>query len=290
SRPLDLYYHLGDLERQRMFPIDPRVDRTHVTLSSSSRVNITRRDEFRKEIAERDGKTWVLTGDDEELFDAVHLVPCSRVDWYISTYTRHRSQGPAGSDMIENINDVRSGLILTNAVHRLLSKDVTFLPTPNFAMNTTDIDLNASPTEKRYTPHFFRHYVSPTIQSSSGALLQSSCGPIYPPAILFDAIYASAVLHHFGTESLKDGITVAWQHTFHPGRHMHLDAEYNSITNTREQASDQPDLFDMLMTLPYAMVPRDKIQAALREEEDKARVVEFRRVQEKVNVWLKDVP
>ncbi|KAF8873212.1 hypothetical protein CPB84DRAFT_1798578 [Gymnopilus junonius] len=226
-----------------MFPIDPRVDRTHVTLSSSSRVNITRRDEFRKEIAERDGKTWVLTGDDEELFDAVHLVPCSRVDWYISTYTRHRSQGPAGN-------------------------------TPNFAMNTTDIDLNASPTEKRYTPHFFRHYVSPTIQSSSGALLQS-----FRPSC-----------HHFGTESLKDGITVAWQHTFHPGRHMHLDAEYNSITNTREQASDQPDLFDMLMTLPYAMVPRDKIQAALREEEDKARVVEFRRVQEKVNVWLKDVP
>jgi hypothetical protein len=41
--------------------------------------------------------------------------------------------------------------------------------------------------------------------------------PDWPPATLFDAVYASAVLHNFGTQKLKDAVSKVWKDSFDSG-------------------------------------------------------------------------
>ena len=71
-----LYYHTSEEERRRMFPIDPDIGRTNI----ASSVATTRRARFHDDVAERDGRTCVLTGVDEEFCDAVHLLAHSKGD------------------------------------------------------------------------------------------------------------------------------------------------------------------------------------------------------------------
>ena len=47
--------------------------------------------------------------------------------------------------------------------------------------------------------------------------------PQWPPAILFDAVYAGALLHHFGTQELKDTLATTWRDVFNPHGTMTAD-------------------------------------------------------------------
>ena len=183
--------------------------------------------------------------------------------------------------------------------------------TPNFAMNTADIDPISPPTERRYTTHLFRLdrpvFLGGVGAPPSGSPLRFSDTPEWPTPILFDAVYAGAILHHFGTHMLKDEVVATWQETFYPGGVMTMaPADYKVITDeraatvertqnqtqdrkARHEARGSPDTFDMLMTLPYIMVPRNKLQAMLREAMAKAEATEQRRVQEKVDTWMKQI-
>ena len=55
------------------------------------------------------------------------------------------------------------------------------------------------------------------------------------------------------------------------------------------EACHGPDNLDMLMILPYIMVPRNEVGMVFREAEEKAEVAEQRRVEEKVDTWMKQV-
>jgi hypothetical protein len=78
---------------------------------------------------------------------------------------------------------------------------------PNFAMDTSDINPTASPEEERCTAHLFkpdkRDYLGDNTLPLGSPLRICTDRTWWPPAILFDAVYASAVLHHFGTTSGK---------------------------------------------------------------------------------------
>jgi len=174
-------------------------------------------------------------------------------------------------------------------------------------MNTSDIDATAPPAEKRCTAHFFRSGLPEEKLLPPGGEthpfshpLRISDSPKWPPAILFDAVYAGAVLHHFGTQTLKDEVATTWKDTFHSGGVMTAtDADYKAITDKRAaaaerrtaryEARDGPDTFDMLLTLPYILVPRNELEAMLREKKEKAEATEQRRVQEKVDTWMKQI-
>jgi hypothetical protein len=82
-------------------------------------------------------------------------------------------------------------------------------------------------------------------------------------------------------------------------------ADYKLITNERAVAAEKarnqtqdrkgyeaqggPDTLDMLMTLPYIMVPRNKLPDMLKGAKAKAEATEQRRVQEKVDTWMKQI-
>ncbi|KJA25548.1 hypothetical protein HYPSUDRAFT_406142 [Hypholoma sublateritium FD-334 SS-4] len=87
-------------------------------------------------------------------------------------------------------------------------------------MNTADIDATAPPTERRCTTHLFQ-LDEPSLLGREtfplGSPLRISDTPEWPPSILFDAAYANAVLHHFGTQTLLDEISATSKDTFDPG-------------------------------------------------------------------------
>ncbi|KAH9058349.1 hypothetical protein EDB87DRAFT_1578073 [Lactarius vividus] len=73
---VDLYYHIDDDAKRKMFPIDPEIIRPQVTTS----VSTYRRDPFRDDVAQRDGQMCVWTGMEATFCDAVHLLAHSKTN------------------------------------------------------------------------------------------------------------------------------------------------------------------------------------------------------------------
>lgn len=71
-----LYYHTSDEEMRRMFPVNANIAHTTITSSCAT----TRRAQFHNDVAERDGKTCVVSGRTERFCDAVHLLAHSKGD------------------------------------------------------------------------------------------------------------------------------------------------------------------------------------------------------------------
>jgi hypothetical protein len=178
-------------------------------------------------------------------------------------------------------------------------------------MDTSDINPTASPEAERCTAHLFepdkRDYLGDNTLPLGSPLRICTDRTRWPPAILFDAVYASAVLHHFGTKTMKDEVTGTWKNIFYPGGAITTTkADLNAITEQRaadverkqqndqdchvqQDALDGPDTFDMLTVLPYIRVPRNGVQAMLRGAEEAAEAAEQRRVHEKVDSWMKQI-
>jgi len=170
-------------------------------------------------------------------------------------------------------------------------------------MDTTDIDPIAPPEEERCTAHTFQLHPDPHILGDStvhsGAPLSMSHTPDWPPAILFDAVYASAVLHNFGTQELKDAVSKIRKDSFDSGGIMTgVGADHEVITDASEQTLNQtqghqeryeahngPDTFDVLLALPYVLVSPVMFRAAKENAEAK----EQRHIWDKVDAWRKQV-
>ncbi|KAH9055159.1 hypothetical protein EDB83DRAFT_1111029 [Lactarius deliciosus] len=200
-----------DQEKHRMFPIDPHILRTQDTTSVSS----CRRGTFREDVAARDGQQCVWT--------RLGMIYCDcsapyTPQQYISNFTRHRGRGDNEDDVITDIDDIRNGILLNKAAHGILGENLAFLMTPNFAMDTTDVDHRCSHQTREDIQHTsFRSTVGPhPHEFVSGTLVQIAASPQSPPDILFDAIYASFILHHFGTKIVKDRIAKEWTDSLYP--------------------------------------------------------------------------
>jgi len=174
-------------------------------------------------------------------------------------------------------------------------------------MTTADVDPSASPTEKRCTGHSFKpgrlSLAGNTGGPPSGAPVRLS-DTAFPPSIIFDAVYAGAVVFHFGTEKLREASTL-WRNAFAPsGVRTAANTEYKAIigqrvateTKTEDEAPERQtryearsDLFDMLMGIPYLLVPPEDLQRVVREAEERAAAAEQRRVKEKVETWMKQI-
>ncbi|KAN0092517.1 hypothetical protein V8E55_003301 [Tylopilus felleus] len=313
SESANLYYHTSDAEKQRMFPADPDMGRTTITSSDP-----TTRVDLRSQVIERDG-TCVLTRFHSPFCDAAHLLPHSKGDEYIDTYTHRRSRDPDGNDIVSEIDDVRNGILLNAIAHRTLGKDIAFLMTPNFAMSTADVDPTAQPTEKRCIAHLF----DPDLPESFGDTAFHSGSQVrmpntadkWPPNILFDAVYANAVLRHFAPQTMQD-ILKRWKPAFYPrgitsaaqASHKVIIDERATTTERRDeqnQAREQRaarranrtsradddciDYFDCLMMLPYILVPPEKQEEVWRKALEKSAEREQSRVEDKVVGWAREV-
>ncbi|KAH8994546.1 hypothetical protein EDB92DRAFT_2113349 [Lactarius akahatsu] len=268
---IDLYYHTDEDERRRMFPIDPDIVRTQLTTRVSAK-----------------------------FCHATHLLAHSKANDHISTLTHHRGRDNE-ADLIEDIDSVRNGIFLCHHGHVILGSDLAFLVTPNFAINTADVDDTAPPGQKRYTAHIIQNgetFPSDCVPGSSFRITENAQ---FPPDILFDAVYAGFVLLHFGTEAMKD-FARKWKDTYSTQR----EAAYGAITDERttatgrspKQALDRnerherrtrgqaDDLIGTVMAIPYILVSPDEHLETMRQAREEAEAAEQRRVHEKVEEWI----
>jgi hypothetical protein len=177
-----------------------------------------------------------------------------------------------------------------------ISSELINKQTPNFAMNTNDIYPTAPQGEKRCTSHVFMTEPELRALLYAGNLLSLSDTPQDPPAILFDLVYAITVLHNFGTESLKDLISTVWSGIIYPGGVMSGRAAAKESRQKHRQEPDRrhespsrrPDAYDLIMTIPYCLVPPNEVQAILneaKEREEAEQRSDQRHVMEKVEMW-----
>ncbi|KAI0256499.1 hypothetical protein BJV78DRAFT_1081731, partial [Lactifluus subvellereus] len=300
---IDLYYRTTDEQKFRMFPLDPNLANTRTV--TSSRTN-TRRDDFRADVEERDGRSCVVTGAPHIMCDAAHLLPHSKGDTYIETFTSHRHRDSSGDDdIVEDIDDVRNGLFLNKGIHCVLGRYVAFLKTPNFAMDTTDVDSNADKAEERITNHLFDRSLESHAGHSGSAVRVSRDRSTWPPAALFDALYATAVTYHFGVA--MDDVLKKWKAVFYPSGPMKAsctddkhrrDADkenYNEQKPARQRRYEKRnerrgmcggfDAFDALMMYPLMMVPAENVREYLKGREEMAAATKRKGLEEKVNLW-----
>ena len=169
-------------------------------------------------------------------------------------------------------------------------------------MNTADVDPSAQPEEKRYTVHLLDpSRTSMLLGVSPGTPLRTSNADSWPPAILFDAVYASAVLHHFGTQELKDEVSTNWMSTFYPEEIRNRDqVGHKEITKETEKQAQERQYFSHCsghfgQSLSSAIYVGSTGEApgyvessrGLKEAEEEAHAAERRSLEEKIEPWKK---
>jgi len=241
--------------------------------------------------------------------EAVHLLPHSKGDTYIEAFTSHRRRDSSGDDdIVRDIDDVRNGIFLNASLHRVLGEYITFLKTPNFAMDTTDIVSNADRAQVRYTSHLFDLSLERFAGPSGSAVRVPSDMSIWPPDVLFDAVYAGAVVKNFGFQ-ITD-ILEKWEDVFYPGRptklthaddkrrHDQADADkanFNRQKPACQRCYERPDgrrgrhdgigRHDVVMVYRCSAMEPETVKAYLRGCEEMGVARECKELEEKVNSW-----
>ncbi|KAG9317930.1 hypothetical protein JVU11DRAFT_2163 [Chiua virens] len=291
---MDLYYHMTEVERNAMVPIDLDMEKRTGYTSVAS----LEKSSFSRQVRDRD-ETCVLTG--MLTVEAAHLLRHSKGDDYIAQYTSRQSRDRAGTDLVNEIDSVRNGILLNRIAHPNFGKHFAFLVTPNFAMTSADIDPSSPPERKLCTSHLFvpggeQYFGWPTPSGSPVRMptLESGHYADWPPDILFDVVYGGAMLYHFSTPALRES-RKGWKSYFYdddegteggpeetdeapqeeqagPSKRkaeQNIDRE-NRIAKRRARYEDSAEaVFDDLMVLPYIFMPPERVKAFLKEAREK---------------------
>ena len=201
-------------------------------------------------------------------------------------------------------------MFLESGLHRALGQDLAILKvrlfylmqTPNFAMDTTDVDPNADRAQVRFTSHLFDQSLESIAGPSGSAARLPSDMSIWPPPALFDAVYASAVVHHFGVALTE--ILEKWGDVFYPTSGGPTEAAHADYKCRRDQADVDKenrslqkaarryerrgrriDPHDVVMMYRFKAMEPEKVRAYLKGCEEVAAAIERKELEEKVNSW-----
>ena len=173
-------------------------------------------------------------------------------------------------------------------------------------MTTADVNPPGPPEERRCASHALITEFSPLLELAlkHNSPVRMSNDENWPPAILFDGIYAGAVVHHFGTQALGDKVIEKWKTVYYPDGNMTVaeraykailgrEAKYKRMTRMQSKMCEElrevregPDLLDMVMGMPFALVPQIEIDAVMREAKEAAAAAERKEVEKKMAGWL----
>lgn len=180
------------------------------------------------------------------------------------------------------------------------------MQTPNFAMDTDDIEPGAA--GQRFTSHVFdpeyREILKPTRVPDDMF--------DWPPAVLFDAVYACAVMNNFGV--LAPDTLTGWKGTFYPGgpttaahaaeQHRHdavvaarkkSDLQRDERTKrfarrTKQREGGTADAMDIVMFLPHMLMQREEVERYWKERREATAAKEREELEAAVSSWRQDVP
>jgi|SRR5712671_433107 len=189
-----------------------------------------------------------------------------------------------------------------------LEVDIFSGQTPNFAMDTTDIDSNAVRAQERFTSHVFDRSLERQAGPCGSAVRVPSDMSTWPTPALFDAVYASAVVRHFGFASTV--ILKKWEDIFYPGgptkavhvgdkqRHDQADADNENSSKTAQQKCYDRrntgrrrgihgaiDPYDVVMMYRFHAMEPDRVRSYLQGCEEMVAARERKGLEERVNSW-----
>lgn len=169
-------------------------------------------------------------------------------------------------------------------------------------MDSADVDpeLAASGDKERYTAQIF-DTVEPNAHIDLGwngpphgspIHFPNTQSPDWPPAILFDAVYAGAVLHTFGTKKIKRDIGKSWCREFYPSgaRRAIGDPDEPRFPHLEDPTPGPgADQFDMLIAAPFTFIPSEACDGYRRQAEEKIEREIRRGVGKTVKNWVDKV-
>ena len=177
-------------------------------------------------------------------------------------------------------------------------------------MDTSDIPVPSDirhaeghdPAPTRCTIHVFRG--SPFIGVTSDGVVVKSGSPAciakkdWPPAVLFDAVYASLVLNIYGEKQHVASIRKTWQHRLSFGLAPETPSErQRRMTNyrrayytarTAHEDREEVDPLDLLFLVPFMAVPPQQLHERWEEARMQQEMATRREAEEKVCEWLKN--
>ena len=194
--------------------------------------------------------------------------------------------------------------------------DPSSLKTPNFAMDTSDAIIpenEAASEQQRYTAHAFHtdpNHVSAMLGSrSSGAPVRLPENENrWPPRVIFDVVYAAAVLKLFGTR-LDDDRTAwaSWASGHYPRLASRAAADFIESQKDKQEKTDDrrkhdtdraqrlqkrngganeywADRYDPL-TFYWSFIPQDQVDAYIEKTMEEAAMKAREQAKQKVASW-----
>ena len=185
-------------------------------------------------------------------------------------------------------------------------------------MDTSDVDPNADDEgggEKRYTIQLFDPHDSEILALLNARIQVPSSTSKWPPASLFEAVFANAVIHHFHAKNDNDEflkVLKKWDGMFCPGESMttekatkkhHHDYHAEESAKHKEQKEDHNqhaekhawnrgddwsgtvDVFDYLRILPCIAMGPEKTKKYLEECEEIAAAAKCKANEDRINAW-----
>ncbi|KAH8994516.1 hypothetical protein EDB92DRAFT_1943830 [Lactarius akahatsu] len=172
--------------------------------------------DFTQDVVQRD-KSSVITAEERDICDAAHLISWNKGDEYIKRVVEGRLPLYGGTaPSISSVNAVENGVLLRTDLHMQLSRgDVAYLKTPNYGLESADIQRVDQRPADMDTDHFTLHYLAKphhyepdiaTILINAGcpnaavffsaglnvdALFRGTGSPL-PPAVILDYAYGAA--------------------------------------------------------------------------------------------------
>lgn len=175
-------------------------------------------------------------------------------------------------------------------------------------MDVSDVPAaaNISPTKvpTLCTAHVFGGEI--VIGATPHGILVRSGSPVriasngWPPAVLFDAVYASVALKTFGVQTAIAKIQEVWQHKLSFGLTPRTPSERERAAKTKKDAdrkrnsaqcygNEEPDAWDLLSLVPYLVAPPQQVHEVLKEERKRQEMKVQRESEAKVLDWQKTV-
>lgn len=171
-------------------------------------------------------------------------------------------------------------------------------------MDTTDVDPDADSTQVRFTSHQFQSLELVAAPSGSALRIPSDLS-YWPPTALFEAVYASAVVHHFGVTDNPE----KWVDVFYPGgliQAAHADHKSQhsqvNINNNKDNSNgqvprcyerhhrwrgkhDAVDPYDVLINYRFKAMGPERVRTYMKRCEEMVATRERKGLEDKVNLW-----
>ncbi|KAF9513400.1 hypothetical protein BS47DRAFT_973215 [Hydnum rufescens UP504] len=188
------YYYFSD---GKYNPIDPGAFHDHIT----SRAQTYPHSDFHTQIIARDGDRCVVSNLRSAVCDAVHIIPASRDNMFLTKVVHARS---ALYDLDSNftIHSLQNGILLTKTLHSFFTSAIIgFLQTPNFALDAEDVPyVGVGPVPpKRLTMQYLEEPLDAELNTfPEKDVVHQGHGASPPSPVLLDYMYGVAVYKHWG--------------------------------------------------------------------------------------------